>query len=118
MSSASSVFSGPDAPLRRLKEAGEIVTVSAAAQPVDPDQTGLPGSTSIVRVRHPEGRVSLGEFGSVVVRRVRLGRSLGGATPGDTRIGSRSDLCSDGVTRFLATIFPRLQPTWPTGIMT
>jgi hypothetical protein len=40
MSSASSVFSGPDAPLRRLKEAGEIVIMSAAAKPVDPDQTG------------------------------------------------------------------------------
>jgi hypothetical protein len=99
------VFNGPDAPLRRLKEAGEIVTMSAAARPVDPDRTGYRGNTSIVRMRHPEGRVSLGELGSVVVRRVRFGRSLCRAAPGDARIGSCLDLCSDGVTKFLATIF-------------
>jgi hypothetical protein len=32
-------------------------------------------------MRHPEGRVSLGEFGSVVVRRVRFGQMLGPRRP-------------------------------------
>lgn len=43
----------------------------------------LPGSTSIVRMRHPAGRVSLGEFGSVVVRRARFEQCRAApATPG------------------------------------